>query len=161
MSAPLLRSLRLGAIATASIAATVALGGITRANAPPGRYTVAGGIVYDTKTKLTWQQAVPATTYTWSDAMTMCSTLNLGGTGWRLPTVKELMTIYDVTQPTSPAIDSTAFPGTPAGHFWSSTPLAYKVNSVSYAWNVDFVAYGGADNGTPVSSATGYARCVR
>ena len=59
------------------------------------RYTTAGGTVYDTKTKLTWQQAISSSTYTWADAQTYCAgvSMSLGGTGWRLPTLVELKTI--------------------------------------------------------------------
>ncbi len=111
------------------------------ANAPAGRYVVtnggtASGTVYDTKTKLTWQQAVPSTTYTWAAAKTYCAGVgaSLGGTGWRLPTCKELQTIVDDSR-TYPAIDSNAFPNTQTTVYWSSSQVA---GSPSYAWYVDF-----------------------
>ena len=56
-------------------AAVVLVAGASRANAPAGRYTTpASGTVYDTKTKLTWQQAVPTTTYTWGPGQERLST---------------------------------------------------------------------------------------
>jgi Protein of unknown function (DUF1566) len=134
--------------------ATVAFTTSADANAPAGRYTTSGGTVYDTKTKLTWQQAVPPGTYTWAGAKTYCAGLNLGGTGWRLPTAKELQTIVDDSE-TSPAIDTTAFPSTPAGWFWSSSPAAYES---SKAWGVNF------DDGftnNVVVSVPGSVLCVR
>jgi hypothetical protein len=124
------------------------------APAPAGRYTTTGGTVYDTKTKLTWQQAVPSTTYTWTGAKAYCAGLNLGGTGWRLPTVKELQTIVDDSR-TSPSIDTAAFPSTPADYFWSSSPLA---GSSSGAWGVGF-GYGYTSSF--VVSDTSLVRCVR
>jgi hypothetical protein len=138
----------------AAVAVVVALTASVDANAPAGRYTTSGGTVYDTKTKLTWQQAVPPGTYTWAGAKTYCAGLNLGGTGWRLPTAKELQTIVDDSE-TSPAIDTTAFPWPPAGWFWSSSPAAYES---SKAWGVNF--YDGFTNNVDVS-VPGSVRCVR
>jgi formylglycine-generating enzyme required for sulfatase activity len=128
-----------------------------RANAPAGRYTITGGTVFDAKTKLTWQQTAPAESYTWADAKTYCQTVgaSLGGTGWRLPTIKELVTIVDYSQTGSPRIDPTAFPGTPAGGFWSSSPVA---GSPSAAWYVSFII-GNVDNFGVGDMAN--VRCVR
>jgi hypothetical protein len=134
--------------------ATVAFTRSADANAPAGRYTTSGGTVYDTKTKLTWQQAVAPGTYTWANAKAYCAGLSLNGTGWRLPTIKELQTIVDESQ-TNPSIDTTAFPSTPAQSFWSSSPLA---GSSSNAWLVDFSF--GYTNNNDVSSAS-LVRCVR
>ncbi len=124
------------------------------ANAPAGRYTTAGGTVYDTKTKLTWQQTVASGTYTWAGAKTYCAGLNLGGTGWRIPTVKELQTIVDDSQ-ANPSIDTTAFLSTPVDWFWSSSPLA---GSSSFAWGVDFTCGVTSYNGV---SDYHDVRCVR
>jgi len=130
------------------------------AGAPAGRYVVtnggtSSGTVYDTKTKLTWQQIVPSTTYTWANAKTYCAGVgaSLGGTGWRLPTCKEIQTIVDDSQ-SKPLIDTTAFPSTPAARFWSSSPAG----SASEAWVVDF-----ADGYTwyGYASDTDNVRCVR
>src|SRR5215472_2763046 len=86
---------------------------VTKAAAPVGRYTIANGTVYDNKTKLTWQQQ-SASQITLSAAPTYCSSLGLDGDTWRLPTMKELITIVDYSiAPNGPAIDSAAFPGTP------------------------------------------------
>jgi hypothetical protein len=109
--------------ATAGAVMTLLLHGPdVRANAPAGRYTISNGSVFDTKTKLTWQQVVPAETLkTAADAQTYCAGLGatLGGTGWRLPTLKELYTLIDYSQATAPHIDPTAFPNTPTDWFWS------------------------------------------
>jgi Protein of unknown function (DUF1566) len=60
-------------------------------------------------TKLTWQRSVPATTYAWDDARTLCSSgevTSLGDSGWRLPTKKELMTLVDYSvAPPGPTVD--------------------------------------------------------
>lgn len=125
-----------------------------RADAPPGHYTVSNGNVYDTKTKLTWQQTISTSSFTWADAQTYCANLNLNGTNWRVPSAGELQTLLDETQ-VVPSIDTTAFPGTPSDRFWTSTRWAA---SASYAWTVDFHA------GRTRWSNTTYAyrvRCVR
>ena len=132
------------------------------ANAPGGRYVVtnggtSNGTVYDTKTKLTWQQTISSNSYAWADAKTYCAGVGsrLGGTSWRLPTLKELQSLVDYSQTISPRIDSTAFPGAPSLWAWSASPLA---GSSSGAWGVYFL------NGCPyyddVSYMT-YVRCVR
>src|SRR6202142_4217978 len=92
-------SLRLvSALAAVAMALAVPAGAGT---APAGRYTYpAAGTVYDTKTKLTWQRTAPSKEYTWADAKTYCAGVGaaLSGTGWRLPTMKELLTIVDETR---------------------------------------------------------------
>jgi Protein of unknown function (DUF1566) len=130
-----------------------------RATAPAGRYTVSQpGTVYDTKTRLTWQQAAPSATYTWTAAKSYCGNLGatLGGTGWRLPSIRELASIIDYSQATAPTIDTNAFPGTPAdAYFWSSSAVA---GVASNAWYVHFSnAYTYySDTSTPYN-----VRCVR
>jgi hypothetical protein len=143
----------LGSIVIAVLALTSAAG----ADAPAGRYTVTGGTVYDSKTKLTWQQAVPATTYyTWAAAKTYCGGVGaiLGGTGWRLPTRNELLTIVDYSR-TNPSTDPTAFPSTPVNFFWSSSSLA---GSSAYAWSV---AFSDGTSSTYDVSFPFNVRCVR
>lgn len=147
-------------VALACAALTLLLDADVRANAPAGRYTVSGAgaaaTVLDTKTKLTWQQTPASTPLAWADAKTYCagvgSTLN--GTGWRLPTVKELLTLVDYSG-TMPAIDATAFPDTPNTFFWSSTPLA---SSAVDAWDVVF---GDGSTFTSDIATTNEVRCVR
>ena len=147
MNARLIRTL-------AAVGIVIGMAAVAHADAPAGRYTITNGTVYDTKTKLTWQQAVPSTKYAWARANTYCSGLNLTGTGWRLPTVKELQTIVDESR-TNPTIDPTVFPSTPSDYFWSSSPLA---GSSSSSWYVYFI-YGAAYYS--VVSNTYYVRCVR
>jgi hypothetical protein len=146
----------------------------TPADAPAGRYAISGsGMVYDTKTRLTWQQApalsvlTPWTTTTNGTAPDVaarrCSGLSLGGASdWRLPTVRELQTLVDYAQSgtaqdggPAPMVDTTYFPGTPADVFWSSTPYA---GSPGFAWGVDFAV--GNSNGYDAKYAS-YVRCVR
>jgi hypothetical protein len=139
--------------------ALVAIGAADAA-APPGQYTASGGTVYDTKTKLTWQQQITSgTTYPWANAKTYCTSAAvtaLGGVGWRLPTLKELLTLVDFKQSTGASIDQTFFPGVPeSSYFWSSTPLA---GSTSSGWIVYFGSgYPSSSNGSNFYNV----RCVR
>ena len=148
------------------------MGDVAQATAPPGRYAIANGgtangTVYDVVTQLVWQQTLSTATYTWSStnatgsAQAYCASQNglaLGGfnTGWRLPTVNELLSIVDFSTSSS-AIDLNTFPTTPGNHFWTATPYVFN-NNTSAAWVVYFVDGNSDFNavGTPNS-----VRCVR
>lgn len=126
------------------------------AAAPGPRYSIADGTVYDTRTRLTWQQAIPTSRYGWADAEAYCAELALGGDAsdaWRLPSINELQTLVD--DATNPAIDLVAFPKTPSEYFWSSSAV---IDDASRAWTAFFT------NGSTYSFALTAAknvRCVR
>jgi len=141
-------------IVTSSLS-LVLLGRAASASAPPGRYTVSSGTVYDMRTKLTWQQATAPGTYTRPNAVSYCAGLSLQGSSWRLPTFKELLTILDVTVTTPHAIDDTAFPQSQSDNYWSATPVA---GSPGDSWVVPF--YYSLTYNYP-NSSTYYVRCVR
>ena len=157
MNASILR--RLGALAIIVVASPRSVD----AAAPAGHYVVTpgsgtgNGTVYDSKSKLTWQQTLSSRAYTLADAKTYCAGVgtSLGGTGWRLPTIKELQSIVDLSQPAAPYIDPNAFPSTPSNWFWSSSPLAGWFDS---AWGVYFY-YG--YTGYLAVSVWYTVRCVR
>jgi hypothetical protein len=110
--------------------------------------------VLDTRTGLTWQRSVGPSPQSWADAGAACRVLALDGAGWRLPSMKELQTLLDLTRQ-NPALDPEAFPGAPSNEFWTSTPL---IGSTSDAWYVNF--WFGIAN-TLARSSTTWARCVR
>ncbi|WP_080682792.1 DUF1566 domain-containing protein [Sorangium cellulosum] len=63
----------------------------------------------DRSTGLLGQRGASLTTFSWSDALAYCEKLNLADyTDWRLPSVKELLSIVDDPQ-SGPAIDREAF----------------------------------------------------
>jgi hypothetical protein len=128
------------------------------ANAPADRYTTTELTVYDTKTKLTWMRTVPTISYTWANAKIYCESpivsYSFGGSGWHLPTVKELMTLVDYARAMAPLIDP-FFTDTPADLFWSATPLASSTGS---AWYVSF--NDGSVNYTSIITEHNI-RCVR
>lgn len=91
---------------------------------------------------------------TWQAALRASATdLTAGHDDWRLPNVKELVSIVELGC-FSPAIDPGPFPNTPPSAFWSSTPA----RSADAAMSVDFFA----GDVTPLGKAqTGLARLVR
>ncbi len=137
-----------------SSAAVVASNG--SGGAPPGRYTFpANGTVYDTRTKLTWQQTADDLHYvSQPDALAACAGLTLDGGGWRAPKVSELLTIVDPTEG-GPAIDGKAFLNAAQTWHWSSSP---DVHSADTGWRVDFST--GLTQTTP-SGSSNLVRCVR
>jgi hypothetical protein len=125
------------------------------ADAPPGRYAFPdAGVVLDTRTGLVWQRATSPDAYSWDQAGAYCQSLTLDGTGWRLPSVKELHTIVDIAREI-PAADPTAFPDAVSVQYWTSSPL---VGAPTSAWVIDF--RNGAAMPTSADQAS-RARCVR
>jgi len=89
----------------------------------------------------------------WEQALTFCEGLSYAGyEDWRLSNVRELESIADSGE-SSPAINTTYFPNTKSGNYWTSTT---HVPNTSNAWYGDFTK-GGVFN----SSKTGTARYVR
>src|SRR5262249_51259139 len=89
-----------------------------------GRFQLVGNNIFDGATGLTWQHNFRAQQLFWSDAATYCTTQT---GGFRLPTLKELLSIVDYTKPASSTvatINSVAFPSTPADLFWSSGAIS-------------------------------------
>jgi hypothetical protein len=148
-----------------AIAGTVVSLATADAKAPAGRFVVgvdSGDIhgttfpvVYDRKTKLTWQQAVNPPVATRYDAEAVCifMTANESSTiGWRLPTTKELLTLIDYAGDENPQfglVDATYFPNTPNAVFWASTSSPSAPSQC-----VDFT------EGWVFCSDLNYVRCV-
>lgn len=128
--------------------------GFSAAEAPSGHFNIKGDVVEDTKTKLTWQRHVPTKSVSAVAAMAYCSELDLEGTGWRLPTIKELHTLIDETK-ADPAVDREVFPQTPANFFWTSSNLR---KFEQYTWSVNFAD--GTDAWFPRENPQ-RVRCVR
>ncbi len=128
----------------------------------PASYTDQGnGTVKDNVTGLVWQKAVAATqAYDWADALTYCQGLTLAGLTWRLPTRIELLSLVDFTR-TSPAIDTTAFPGTPGGKYtWTASPwvVSQIATKPQDSWIVNF--YEGLASNAGDRTQLEFARCV-
>lgn len=155
------------ALTLATLALLVTLGvGVAQAEAP---FVDNGdGTVTDTSTGLMWNQCTSGlsgagcasgaeVTYHWADAMGLAvsqSTANYKGyTDWRLPSLPELQTLLKLGS--SPTIDSTVFPQTPASYFWSGSS---DVPNPTYAWAVNFVGY---TNSYYKTNDLSYVRLVR
>jgi hypothetical protein len=133
--------------------------------------------VTDNYTGLIWQQsdssAGGGAQVPWSSAAAYCSSLNLNGRTWRVPSLNELATLVNEGQ-VQPAVDTTVFPGThPTSSdsgcmndglptwYWASEPLATEP---TYAWGIDFCdGFTGANNATSGWNdyASAWVKCVR
>ena len=126
---------------------------------PKVRFVVLdGGLVWDALTGLVWQREVENTLMTWPQANATCMAF---GPGFRLPTLKELRSIADLTFNglSAPAIDPIAFPNTPRDQIWSSSTVAGASDTV---WFLDF--NGAIPSSCGNTDTRGYlirARCVR
>ena len=133
------------------------------------RFTVANGMVTDTKTGLIWKlcsegqagadcSVGAAKTYRWKRALLQAKAVNVKGFAgyrdWRLPNIKELRSIVEY-QCVSPAINTMIFANAISNIYWSSSP--YAGNGYS-AWTVGFNdGYDGAE----AKSNGFYVRLVR
>jgi hypothetical protein len=113
------------------------------------------GVVLDRVTGLVWQRELDTVLRTYAEAKQHCDTLTLGGyDDWRLPSRIELVSILD-SRRTQPAIDVSAFPGTPNDWFWTSS---LSPGDAASAWYVYF--YFGYPKTDLVSNQFS-VRCVR
>jgi hypothetical protein len=122
--------------------------------APRGRYQVGADSVTDTITGLTWQTAVDPAPMNWTDANAYCASLAIQAGGWRMPALKELLTLVDPRQ-LHPAIDPDAFPKTPNAQFWAASAAVFAANN---NWVVNFDT--GESTALP-RSILSRVRCVR
>lgn len=109
------------------------------------RYTVVNGTVTDGVTGLMWKQCPEglegsdcsvgaAGLLIWGGSMKRARDSEFAGyTDWRLPNMKELLSIVAFDK-SSPAINTTVFPGT-TEIFWSSTPKYVTNGGQSYIVN--------------------------
>jgi hypothetical protein len=91
----------------------------------------------DDTTGLAWSRAnIRDKRVTHKEAVKACAALNLAGhSDWRLPTIRELLTLVDYGQ-YNPAIDIDLFPEWKSNWYWSDTP--YAPSPGDYAWGVYF-----------------------
>lgn len=148
-----------------ALAIVVVVAGVLTASlhaaAPAGHFVVNGTIVTDTATGLVWQQQGSAG-MNYATAKSYCTnnTPGLPGSGWRLPTIKELNSIFDPAA-NAPRWDA-AFSGSAASPYWSSDSRPPACPSGGYCqleldFNGGSVGSGRADDTTVMW----YARCVR
>lgn len=113
-----------------------------------------GSEVTDTATGLIWRRCVEGKVWSGTTCTGTANTYPLGnafrrataeasssGKAWRLPNVKELYSLVNLTPTGFILIDEIAFPGTPQDISWSSTPSvgsAYSYIGTTYTWQVSF-----------------------
>jgi hypothetical protein len=140
------------------------------------RYEPVAGepMVADVSTRLQWQGcsagqtgagcAGTAAMLDWKSALARCEGLTWGGhDDWRLPNVKELRSIVDLTR-TRPAVDTALFPNPPVyvhgtssntvGQYWSSTGRSYNSFALYVSFDTGFSHFYKQSEGRHV-------RCVR
>jgi hypothetical protein len=142
----------------------------------PSSYVVSddGLTVLDNVTGLTWQQGY-ASRKSWTAAKATAASLNsarFGGySDWRLPTIKELYSLWDASAGW-PYLDTEFFAydpqSSPHGICWSSTPSAGLLESTDdpetgaqMAYGVNFSTGHIKAYAIVASAPTHFARCVR
>ena len=94
------------------------------------------GTVTDLNSGLMWQKD-EGSELNWEEAMKYCRELNLGGhSDWRLPTIREIGSILDLSFKDGVWFHKQFFPGTktaPLGFYWSSTTYGD-----TFGWGVNF-----------------------
>jgi hypothetical protein len=122
-----------------------------------------GKTVADLTAKLTWQREQPTTGGTWNTgeftsaaAAKYCSSNapGLPGSGWRLPTVRELLSI--VNRRVSPTVFPAFSCCLPSQQFWTSTPRKQNAATI---WFVNFYSGFATYSDGPINSMA--VRCVR
>lgn len=142
----------------------------------PSSYTVSddGLTVLDHVTGLTWQQGY-ASRKSWTAAMATAASLNSARFGgyadWRLPTIKELFSLWDASAGW-PYLDTEVFAydpqSSPHGIFWSSTKYSGLLESANdpatgaqMAFGVNFSTGHIKAYAIIASAPTHFTRCVR
>ena len=111
------------------------------------------GIVTDHNTTLQWQDDSETPYLNWSQAISYCEALSLGGyQDWRLPNLNEFYTIVNVS--VLPPIDP-VFQNTVSTYYWASTTRA---SLTSYGLGILF---SDGRSGWSGKWTSAYVRCVR
>jgi len=114
-------------------------------------------MVKDTRTNLMWEDTphVKEVKITQPRAKTYCSELKLGGhENWRLPTIKELLSIVDYTR-VSPATFKIFSYIEDESFYWTSTPVA---DADDEYWGINFKR---GESSRASEYYDRYVRCVR
>jgi hypothetical protein len=100
--------------------------------ASSSRFVVNGELVTDTNTGLVWEGSPNTTPMSLSSAANYC--VEFVGSGFRLPTMKELQTVVDRSR-SSPAVNMTYFPTVQPIAYWTSSTLA---DDPTTSWLIEF-----------------------
>jgi hypothetical protein len=114
--------------------------------------SVTGDVVADNWTGLSWERMTPTNQMNLADADSYCAGL---GSGFRLPTLKELLTLVDPTA-YSPSIDTMTFPATPTDQYYWSSTLNEPNNGYGFGVRFDY-----GETSSSLNGVSGYyVRCV-
>lgn len=174
--APRVRAAALGLLLGVVLPAGAACNAQLALTRPDSRYqvvagtAVAGSEVLDRVTGLIWQRCVlgmnwdgrscsgSPSLHSWPQALAAAQSaapsLAPGAAAWRLPDMKELISLVDKAC-VAPSINSRWFPAAPAASVWSASPFAGQTGS---AWVVGFDR---GYHGTVFNSSTLQVRLVR
>lgn len=91
--------------------------------------------VLDRETGLVWEQNPALTRLDWESAQTHCNRRTVGNRfGWRLPTIQELLSVFDPTDSSHPPLP----PGHPftgvGGDYWSATRAFSDPTGSAWVW---------------------------
>jgi hypothetical protein len=131
---------------------------VAQAPAPAtGSYEDRGVTFAARSPRLEWQKNPTARELEFKAAEAYCKTLNLDGSGWRLPTRDELRALLnDITSGTGPSFK---VPGLDSDEYWSSTPRTdLEEKDKPSVWLVNFR---GAEDFSAEFYFSHKARCVR
>jgi hypothetical protein len=131
----------------------------TTTNCPRFIVVMGGAAVLDRETGLVWEQHPDSMVHKWEVAVESCAQKEVGGrSGWRLPTLQEMLSLTAVGQllPAGHPFTVTFLNGT-APTFWTATQF---VLTTDYAWVVELMV--GSFNGIALKSTPAFtAWCVR
>ena len=108
-------------------------------SSPTTQFQVGFDETLDSTTNLIWKRCSVGQTWTGSScsgvtsSLTWSQALATGTNGWRLPNIRELLSIVEVSCD-SPAINTDIFPNTSNLFFWTGSPYDNNNN----AWVVSF-----------------------
>lgn len=124
-----------------------------------------GDVVTDHNNRLLWEDSLTSkiTNYHYSEIDAHCENLTLGEfTGWRVPTVKELISLVNIEEH-DPAIDDTFVSTAYDKGYWTSVAQSNGTASGSneFKWNLSFKAGEVRRGGSTSESFNKYVRCVK
>jgi len=124
-----------------TLAARCVRGGPAASGAQAPAYVTTAGTALDPRTGLRWQRGqVPGSPVTWTEALQACQSLQLDGfSGFRLPTMRELESLYDVRATTGPLWEKSTFSAPSAAiaaaQLWSSNAAGAEALMLSFIPN--------------------------
>lgn len=120
-----------------------------------------GAAVFDKETGLVWERSPSTTDRTWFQTLSNCYNKNVGGRkGWRLPTIEELASLVDTSQPAPKLPAGHPFANVQSSRYWSAT-TSTLLGTGDHAWGVDFNSGGVNDADGAGKSIDFFVWCVR